>query len=251
MDSINEQLSINGQLKEVYASNWEVMSEALSNIVNAEITIEDINPLLLCLDRDEEKEAEEEWVKADFRVMIFGTETNNWVKKETKPWQAYHDSTILSLLDKYNVFFNGEECQSYGGYFWNGFYRFKDMLNNKYPDKKICYLWNNIVKIGKKEAKGCSKSNVREIERKYFHVIPDEIRILQPNVLLFLTGPDYDDCISENFGETVFSPVQPYSESQLAKLSIPDVDFAFRTYHPHYLWKHKIDDYFNATVNQI
>jgi hypothetical protein len=126
-------------------------------------------------------------------------------------------------------------------------------LNAKYPDKQIRYVWNNIVKIGKVREAGPGRppKNIYDAERKFFHVIPDEVKILKPDIILFLTGPDYDDAIRDNFGETVYSPVPPYSERQLAKLSIPSIGFAFRTYHPNYLWRNDINSYFNAIVENI
>jgi hypothetical protein len=229
-------VNLNKQLKELYASKWDVVIAALLEIENVEESMKPTNPYLLYI------KDEDEWINADFRVMIFGQQTNNW-----------HDSpckNIEDVLKKYDVFFN-DGSQSYGGQFWNGFYRFKDMLNKKYPDKKTCFLSNNIVKIEKRGKKGHQTSNVRDVEDKYFHVIPDEIRILQPNVLLFVTGPFYDNCVKKNFNGVVYSSIEPYKERQLAKLSIPDIDFAFRTYHPNYLWRTGINRYFDTIISQI
>jgi hypothetical protein len=230
-------ININKQLKELYASKWDAISVALSDIANGEEqTCRPANPLLLQVDK------EEKWKTADFKVMIFGQETNAW---------GNYPETMDQLFGTYNRFFHEGGCWTHGGQFWNGINKFEDMFNGKYPEKQICYLWNNIIKIGKETTKGYPSSNIREAELTHFRVIPDEIRILQPNVLLFITGPYYDNCIRDNFGELLYSPIEPYTNRQLAKLSIPNIDFAFRTYHPNYLWRHNIDDYFNAIINQI
>jgi hypothetical protein len=89
------------------------------------------------------------------------------------------------------------------------------------------------------------------VERECFPVIPEEIRIIKPNVIVFLTGPNYDNVIGDNFGKVSYSDVPSFTQQRLAKVSIPDVDFAFRTYHPGYLWRHNIEEYFHAIISGI
>jgi hypothetical protein len=195
------------------------------------------NPLLLRIDK------EDEWLSADLRIMIFGQETNDWEKQP--------DKSMEHLYGVYDRFFNKGECWSYGGAFWRGVSRFTDILAKKFPDRQTRYVWNNIVKVGKCEEKGRPPINIQEAEDEYFHVIPDEVKILKPNIILFLTGPKYDDAIRKNFGELEYAGIPPYTERQLAKISIPETDFAGRTYHPNYLWRNDINAYFNAIVNEI
>jgi hypothetical protein len=110
------------------------------------------------------------------------------------------------------------------------------------------------VKIGSVHAKGRPTECIREQERTLFRVIPDEMSILKPNVVLFLSGPHYDDVIHENFGEVGYAPLPPYKERQLAKFSIPEIpsiELAFRTYHPCYLSINGIKSYFSAIINEI
>jgi hypothetical protein len=229
---------VNQQLFELYSTKWNETSNYLMDIANGDPAPEPTNPLLIYVDD------EQEWINADIRVMIFGQETNDY---EGSPNQ-----TIEHLLNVYDNFFNKGECWSYGGQFWNGIARFKALLGEQYPQKRVRYIWNNIIKIGKAGEKGRPPENIYEVERDCFHVIPDEIRILKPNVLLFLSGPNYDDAIRNNFGEGItFADTPPFNERQLAKVSVPDIDFAFRTYHPTYLWRNDIDSYFNAIVSEI
>jgi hypothetical protein len=227
--------SINKQLQELYLSKWSDISETLIEIADGDPAPEPTNPLLIHINR------EKEWVKADVRVMIFGQETQDWEQAPGK--------SIEHLCDVYHRFFN--ENHGKPSQFWNGFARFETILGAKYPDKKIRYVWNNIIKIGKEDAPGRPPQNIYNAERQFFHVIPDEVKILNPNIILFLTGPNYDDVIRDNFGEDIYSLVPPYSERQLAKVSIPAVDFAFRTYHPNWLWRNDIDSYFNEIIKNI
>jgi hypothetical protein len=230
--------TINERLKALYAEKWGNIDEALRESVEGD-PISPTNPLLLYVDD------EEAWQRAHLRVMIFGQETNDWEHE-------YHpDKTIAHLCNLYDGFFNKGGCWSYGGQFWNGVSRLKNMLVEKFPDKQIQCLWNNIIKIGIADNKGRPPEYIYEQEREYFHVIPEEVNILQPNVLLFFTGPYYDDAVRFNFEEVRYTPLPPFDERNLAKLSIPGIDFAFRTYHPNYLFRNGINSYFSAIVQAI
>jgi hypothetical protein len=229
---------INEQLQALYAGKWGDIGDALRESVEGD-PISPTNPLLLHVGN------EEAWRSAHLRVMVFGQETNDW-KGEYHP-----DKTIAYLCGLYDGFFNKGACWSYGGQFWNGVNRLKSMLAEKFPGKQIQYLWNNIVKIGKAEAKGRPPAYIYEQERTFFHVIPEEVNILQPNVFLFFTGPNYDDAIHNNFEATGYTPVPPFEARQLAKISIPAIDSAFRTYHPNYLWRNDIDSYLGAIVQAV
>lgn len=232
--------SLNEQLYELYNSKWTALSQALQESVRDDPETP-TNPLLLYVDN------EEAWQQADLRVMIFGQETNDWDNWNDPSKKIDH------LRKVYDGFFNKGACWSYGGHFWNGVARFKKLLGEKLPGKKIQYLWNNIIKVGKADEAGRPQECIYSVERALFRVIPDEVSILKPNAFLFLSGPYYDDAIRNNFGEVGYTPVPPFEEKQLAKLNLPltDVAFAFRTYHPRYLFNHDINSYFNAIIDGI
>jgi hypothetical protein len=230
--------SINEQLHELYASKWEAISEALQKIAEDGPQVP-AHPLLLYVDN------EEAWLQADLRVMIFGQEPNGW---------EADDDTIESICAEYDKFFYKGGYRKKSRPFWHGICYFLRMLAEKFPDKKIQYLWNNIVKIGNAHDKGRPVECIREQERTLFRVIPGEMNILKPNVVLFLSGPRYDDVIRENFAEVSYAPLPPYTERQLAKLSIPEIpsaELAFRTYHPGYLFRNDINSYFGAIIDEI
>jgi hypothetical protein len=137
--------------------------------------------------------------------------------------------------------------------FWYGLKKFKMMIEEKYPAKQIRYVWNNIVKIGREDGKGLPSDYIYKIEKEYFSVIAEEVRIIKPSIILFLTGPNYDNKIVDNFGNSSFSALAPFNNRALAKISIPDVDFAFRTYHPGYLARSgkNITSFYNPIINEI
>lgn len=229
---------MNDKLLTLYSELWKPLCGKLEEIIKDD-TIEDkpTNPLLLTIDD------EEDFKQADIRIMFFGQETNSW--------NNFFNEDLNSTLKVYEEFYNQGECWSYGGQFWNGIKRFCSILKNKYPDKKVRIVGNNIVKIGKFDHKGFPGDSIYNIERNYFPVIKQEIEIIKPNVLLFLSGPNYDSRIRDNFGEISFEPIGNFTEKQLAKVNLDFSPLAFRTYHPNYLWRNGIDDYFNAIVDEI
>lgn len=229
---------MNAALKNLYNSRWSDLNAALQHITQDESReIKPANPLLLYIDN------EDEYMKADIRLVIYGQETNSWYEKE--------NASVEDLQNLYHGFFNDGDCWKYGKQFWNGVRRFLSSLQNKFPGKKIRLTWNNIVKIGRHGDKGLPPAYIYEIEREHFHIIPQELKILHPSVVVFFTGPDYDRVIKDNFGELQNSALPNSTQRQLSRIMLPGVQFAYRTYHPNYLWRNDIDDYFNTIIEDI
>ena len=79
----------------------------------------------------------------------------------------------------------------------------RDLLKD-FPGKRVSLIWNEISKLSKRKGEGGEAVNAFEhdIEKRCFHVIPEEIKILKPDIIVFLTGPKetkYCDYIRENF----------------------------------------------------
>ena len=229
---------MNQELKQLYLSRWEGLLSEIKPILDDEnLEVKPANPLLITFDD------ENDFKHADLRIMFFGQETNTWCGE--------FRTDVGSILEEYDKFYNKEVCWSYGGQFWNGVGRFFKLLQEKYPNKEIRFIWNNIVKIGKDGDKGFPPDYIYEVERGKFSVIKEELEIVKPNIVLFLTGPNYDSMIADNFGKVVYSPIAPYTGRWLSKIELEGIDFSFRTYHPNFLWRNNIDKVFNTIINEI
>lgn len=226
------------KLRVLYRTNWPVLCDALRPIVdNSELSIKPTNPLLLWPCKEDT-----EYDDADIRVMIFGQETNDW-GGVFNPDAAVNEE-VERILEIYNSFYNFEF--NYVSQFWNGYKLFMRMLNDKFPDKTIRYAWNNIVKIGKAKEKNCPPSYIYEEELKHFNIVKDEVEILKPHVILFLTGPDYDTKIADKFPEAKITSFV----DDIARVDIPNVGYAYRTYHPNYSY-HQGKGYLESLFEQI
>lgn len=230
---------MNQRLQELYKSKWESLCTAMQPLL-ADETLEakPACPLLLSIDD------EADFKNADIRVIFYG--------QETFGWNDTFNNEMQSTINYYNQFFNEGEWKQRAGAFWNGVARFMDLLQKKYPDKKIRFIWNNVVKIGKAYDKGYPPDEIYETELKHFPVFKEELKIIQPTIVVFFTGPYYDSVIDDKFGKRSYTYLSPDFEArQLASVAISGVPFAFRTYHPNYLWRNDIDSYFQPIIEKI
>jgi hypothetical protein len=247
MENLNEKLQV------LYESCWSNLCEKMGPVIkNDAYEVKPTYPLLLSVYWNDD---EQFWENADIRVMVFGKETNGWavdgsVKGVFDITKSYDD-----IIPAYSDFYGGEEYKAYGGQFWNGFRLFAKKLRDKYPNKKVDFLWNNIVKIGKAGDKGLPPQYIYNIEKEYFSVVQEEVNLLKPDIILFLTGHAYDNKIEDKFGNVSFTPLSvAYKGKELAKLTLSNVPLAYRTYNPGYLYrrgKEYIHSCFDAIVSDI
>lgn len=230
--------STNNQLLELYESKYPELTKLLSaaneNIEHREEKA--TNPLLLQID--------EKYANADFKVMIFGKETNNWEKefsgKKIDP--THEDGTLYEV---YNDFFLNRDYIKHGGQFLNFIEQLKQNL-----DDKVGMVWNNVLKIGK-YGTGEPCTSLIEIQYDHFNVINDEIKILQPDLLIFLSCHGYDKYIERSLGALNKSPIEGFEKHQLCKFKLANNIPAIRTYHPGYLYRIGYDRYYEVIMAEI
>lgn len=156
------------------------------------------NPLLIKVD-------EEKFYKSDIKVMIFGQETFGWHELGV---------SIENEMNSYHSFFNNNNKKfvSYDGNkrssLWKGFRWFASKIEEVYDKKNIYFVWNNISKIGRYVNKAGVPKNIKDLENKYFSkIIKEEIKIIKPDIVIFLTG-NRDKDIKDNFDEVEFEDIK-------------------------------------------
>jgi hypothetical protein len=186
----------------------------------------------------------EDYLNADIRLMIFGQETNGWGGGE---FNVDNEPEFIEMLIDgdgdnpdcrgYRGFFNEKYCYEYEkrGHFWNIIKKFITDFQTANQDKKIDYLWNNVIKMGKMGI-GFPTFWYDDIIKKYFNnLILKEIDILKPDFIVFFSGPNYDKYLNDIFNNPSKKLVAGFSESELCEIEIPNIKRAFRTYHPKFL----------------
>lgn len=226
----------NKKLLELYESKYPNLSRLLTE-KNKSLKHSDkaTNPLLLKID--------ENYANAKFKIMFFGQETNTWLGEQNN---AEFLGQIEPVYHLYENFFLSGNCYSYGGQFWNGVSRCVQLVE-KEINEKVGVVWNNIIKVGKC-GKGAPFASIQEIQFEHFNVYREEVDILEPDVLIFFSGPNYDNQIKKAFGRLDKNSIDGFTERQLCEIKIPNSVPAFRTYHPNYLWRNDINKFLEPIV---
>ncbi|MEC5343080.1 hypothetical protein ABRZ24_10810 [Brenneria populi] len=227
-------MHINSYLKALYEANWPALLENGRQIAGPAPT----NPLLLCFN-------EAEFLQANKRILICGQETWGW---------GAFGATVEDCMAGYRRFFiDGAFYDGYGvSAFWKAFRFFESQLVRILGGQQLQFIWQNLAKIGRNDGKTGVTDEIRTLERAYFPVFKAEMKLLKPDIVLFLTGPDRDLDIRFHFPDAVFS--QAGDESNLRRrawVSSAELPAAsLRLYHPRYFgaWSHQ---YKNEVVSLL
>ncbi len=126
------------------------------------------------------------------------------------------------------------------------------------PDKTVECVWNNIHKVGNGAAGngrccGQPTAEIQEIVKRRFNVVPDEIKILKPDIVIFLTGKYADNAIMNTFdiSKNEFVHVNAGSEIFLDRINLPGVKYAARTIHPSRKSNEVLNTHFEAVIKDI
>lgn len=279
-----EEKTLNDKLVNLYGSHLVGLYTEVEKIYNDDqCTIKPALPLLLELIDDDRGGYPYEY--ADLRIMIFGRDTNNWndnsgngTRKDAKIYTEYgtynfHLQTNEDILAEIRgKHIGGEDeingiCDIYCGYHYYGSpetvtpftqkkNQFVEQLKSKLNGKRVEELWNNVNKIGC-GAPGVGKSTdkvpsyIKEVEERCFNVIRQEIEILKPDVVIFMTKEE-DNKIKKVFGITdeAFTTIDN-NLPNLSRLAIPGVKYAARTIHPGFKSNDELSAYNNALIEDI
>ena len=271
-----EEKSLNDKLVNLYGPKLPRLYSAVKPLFDDPNAIKPALPLLLELNDDESYE------NADLRIMIFGRETNNWNDTEFReafPFGSYNfnintsEDVVAEIMGRH---IEGEEDYFGLGDLYHGFFFEKDKNGKKYnqtvfskrtdslidmirariPSKNIEYIWNNVSKIGcggKDFGKSCRKPTpeIRDIEREYFDVVAEEVKILKPDAIIFLTGFGADQEIKEIFGLSDSSFHSVKKGVFLDRIDISGIKYAARTIHPSRKSNEELKKHFDALVEDI
>lgn len=212
-------MKINDQLCDLYSKYWTELLSALDREDANSYT----NPFLINVD-------EENMAQADLRIMILGQETKGWGDK------TGISRSVKEGMERYRKFY--VERNFYKGYgrsaFWKGFRFFKKKIERHNNEKEIYFIWNNVSKIGRPNGKVGVSPGIRSIERKLFPVLKEEVKIIRPDIMIFLSGPDRDHDIKFHFEDfESFHSGTSCTKRQLAIVKATGLpSMSIRTYHP-------------------
>lgn len=181
------------------------------------------NPYLLAVSTD--------YIESSRRIMLFGQETLCWYGEKNCGIFS-PDTKVSELQNLYDLFVN-QPTKGYNSPFWN----LVNCIDRKAKGKGVGIVCNNLAKIGYTSTTGY---NV-EVNSQFNDIVNSEIEILNPDIIVLLTGPRYDSLVRSRFGDFQQNRcVDGLEERKLAELIFPNNMYlnrrkVFRTYHPGYI----------------
>jgi len=168
------------------------------------------------------------------KLMIVGQQTKGWGGND-----------VEGALKCYEDFNFGEHY--YSSPFWN----ITRKVENSLGIDKYAIVWSNLNRC---DYKGNRPPVEVEKELRFFGpLLLSEIEILQPDIVLFFTGPRFDEHIKQAFTGARFEPIGGRFEkiklSRIQHVLLPH--HTYRTYHPQYLRLSRTEPIFIEYVNSL
>jgi len=226
-------MKISTQLRDFYHArslDFQRMVAAIGDEENADYE----GPLLMhCWD--------DAYNSSDVKILFVGQETNGWNGFD----RPKDKDSIDRILHHYETFRLGEK---YNSTFWQSINYINENVNS---GKRLNFLWTNILKLGRSGI-GRPSDHVSRSELKYLNILGDEIAIVKPDAVVFLSGPNYDPDLKDRIPDIVFENFEELPTRAFAKLKSSCLPLlSFRTYHPNYLRQAKKEAFLDYIINEL
>jgi hypothetical protein len=209
------------ELRRLYSALWPRLDRALFQIRDERNLS---MPLLLSL-------TAHAYPEAAVRLLVVGQQTNGW-----KPDGEIVGDAVESLLNLYTGFDLGSRYVR--SPFWAAAHELYGLLNPGGP--RNGFLWTNLSKVDENYRR--PSVDVENILRGCFDVLAKEIELAAPDIIVFFTGPSYDQLLCSTLQGSQLYDTPLNNRRLLARLgsnggALPKR--SYRTYHPKGLRLHK------------
>lgn len=208
--------SINQQLEKIYMESKSKTDDFMKRC--DDLWIEDgesVVQYFYCTD---------EYINSKTKIMCVGKGTHGWgYEKEVKKSMTFMRDFIYNDISSPIFWFIHE---------------FESIINGEKEFNKSHIFFSNIFRII------CDVSSIKLLEHEHMameyldkiQTLSQEIKAADPDILLFLTGPNYDRYISRIYKNVRFEQVSElYYTRELARLVHDSLPLnTFRLYHPGY-----------------
>ncbi len=173
--------------------------------------------------------ATEQYCNADTKILVIGQELNDW---DFAP-----DGNVADSMEFTNHF------QTAQGYYNSAFWQYVKQLGSSFNGENYHTMhsvaWTNILKLCGNTDPKFLINNAPQLLEEYcitFDTVKNEIEILAPDVVIFLTGPTYNKWIELQFDGVKYLPVDDnFNTTELARLEHKHLPVnTYVTYHPGY-----------------
>src|SRR4029077_21001939 len=161
------------------------------------------------------------------RLMVVGQQTHWWPRGGGYRQGLGHDP-VEAIMNLYHDFDLAREYWS--THFWRANHYLYRKLNPGGP--RNGFIWSNLVKIDQKQKR--PSGSIEEIISA-MGLLQAEISICVPDVVVFFTGPRYEELLQRTFPEIRIESLgtETTQVARLVHTSLPRA--SYRTYHPGYL----------------
>ena len=219
-----ESSEINQKLLKLFESKWEAVNKVYDALQEEE---EWAVLHLVCVPPSYEK--------MKYKILIVGQE-NNGYGYETEPKK----SMLFTLDFQSNRYYDNAPFFSFPYSFCASI---NDCDNEKYS-KKSYLAWVNLKEFSfETSSKKPLNEKAQNIIDNEYNILEEEIKIINPDIVLFLTGPYYDYYIEKQLKGVEFKTVENYGIRQFARVeheALPKN--SFRIYHPVYLRRRSLEN---------
>jgi len=211
--------SYNKKMETLITPHINAMRKALE-ISKLGVSSEDIGPFVPYIF--------DEYESSKIKLMFVGQQTNGGpsIKDLIDQKISYPELFEDWVEFKHN---DASSKSHYNSPFWN----FIHKVCKEIGINKLGFVWSNIVKFESNNS--CPRKEIYEIGRKFFNTMPLEIKAVEPDMVVFLTGPNYDWAIKDAFPEVFFSTVRNLPIRQFSEVNNFPAKKCFRLHHPRYL----------------
>jgi len=204
---------------------------------------------------------QESYLKSKPRIMFVGKETNHWLTKNRPSEDRKGINFLINHFDEafQRLFHRYDEALS------DNFEKTKSdffTVYNKFTNGELgSVVWNNLFKMSydqkKSKKNNFSKSSINhsDVLRKLSKdTFIGELEILKPDILIFVTGADYDKVIKDFFPNYETINVKIKKRLWKFKLKIDNKEIiCYRTIHPYYYKRNQKteEDYYQLILDDI
>jgi hypothetical protein len=223
MQSSEIQRSMKEKLKALYTDRQNVFISVATSFPDDDLA----GPFLMA--------PSEKYTSQTKQLLIIGQETAGW---------NYHVHDIDKQMQHYDQFNLGIEY--YASPFWNITRKLERALK---IDEYSC-AWTNINKFDLDGGRPYGKY-VQAIST-LDNILIDEIKILNPTMCMFFTGPSFDERVKCIYEGIQFKNIENWPNRQLCQLVHPLLpENTFRSYHPKALRIRHLEENFINFISSI
>lgn len=220
-------------LREAYYECWNRLMSAIQQLDSKQLE-QLSNPFLV--------KALPAYRKAKRKVLFIGQQTNGWdplkltletFKNEDR--EVSRDNVVDYLQWMYEDFRYLRKSDHTP--FWKAMRRLYQVLSPGEGDDG--FLHTELVRFD--YANQRPPQEIESLLQREYNVLPMEIFALAPEVVIFFTGPDYDERLCETFAgkgakqPLQLEPVKDLKPNVLSRVIHPSLPYhSYRTYHPKY-----------------